>query len=145
MVAAPVGGDVREEGNVAIGDVVKLVSVLAIAVLAADPEVLEVGRMVLGIGIVARVDPAFFHLRAGPDMFLVPGAVGCPADEVAVVDAVEGSRLLDAFVGIAHDFGIATIGDAGHRRDEGREVFLELSIAFLEVDAGIDSSALFSS
>ena len=137
MVTTPVGGNVRKEGNVAIGDVIGLIPVLAVAVLADDPEVVEVGRVVLGIGIGPRVDPAFLHLGTGPDVFLVPGAVGRSADEVAVVDAVEGSRLLDAFVGKAHDFGIVTIGDAGHRRDESREIFLELSIAFLEVDAGI--------
>lgn len=137
VVAAPVGGDVREKSDVAIGDVVELVAVLAVAVLAADPEVVEVGRVVLGVGIGPRVDPAFLHLGAGPDVFLVPGAVGSAADEVAVVDAVEGSRLLDAFVGVAHDLGIVAIGDAGHRRDEGGKVVLELGIAFLEVDAGI--------
>lgn len=43
MVATPVGDNVREEGDVAIGDIVELVSVLAVAVLAADPEVVEVG------------------------------------------------------------------------------------------------------
>ena len=67
--------------------------------------------MVLGIGIGPRVDPAFLHLGAGPNMFLVPGAVGGAADEIAVIDTVEGSRLLDAFVGIAHDFGVVAIGD----------------------------------
>ena len=88
MVATPVGGNVRKEGDVAIGDIVELVSMLAIAVLAADQEVVEVGRVVPGIGIGPRVDPAFIHLGAGPDVFLVPGAVARSADEVAVVDAI---------------------------------------------------------
>lgn len=119
MDLVPVVLDVRVEPFVRPGLVVMEVPVEAVRPGAGDPEVMNVGGVVLLVSVRAGIDPVQLHMGAGPDVLLVPGAVLRRRDEVPVPGPVHVAWVLRILVGVPHDVRGVLVANPRHVRDKG--------------------------